>query len=186
MTHVAVVYHSGYGHTAKVAQFVQQGVDSVAGVQSHLISVNDMDDAAWATLAKADGIIFGSPTYMGGASADFKKFADASSKVWFTQGWKNKVAGGFTNSMSMSGDKLSTLQYFVTFAMQHGMIWVGNAIPGAQKPGDVNELNRVGSWVGVMTQSDNAPADVTPPASDLETAKQYGARVAEYAKKLAA
>ena len=105
--------------------------------------------------------------------------------MWFSQGWKNKVAGGFTNSLSMSGDKLSTLQYFVTYAMQHGMIWVGSATPGAQKPGDVNELNRVGSWVGVMTQSDNAPADVTPPASDLETAKVYGARVAEFAKRLA-
>ena len=167
MTQVAIVYHSGYGHTAKVAQAVEQGAAGVAGVQTHLISVNDVNDATWDVLAKADAIIFGSPTYMGGASADFKKFADASSKVWFSQGWKNKVAGGFTNSLSMSGDKLSTLQYFVTYAMQHGMIWVGSATPGAQKPGDVNELNRVGSWVGVMTQSDNAPADVTPPASDL-------------------
>lgn len=185
MTSVAVVYHSGYGHTAKVAKAVEEGVASVAGVTAHLVNVNEVDDATWEVLAKADGIIFGSPTYMGGASGDFKKFADASSKVWFTQGWKNKVAGGFTNSMSMSGDKLSTLQYFVTFAMQHGMIWVGNAIPGAQKPGDPNELNRVGSWVGVMTQSDNAPAEVTPPAKDLETAQLYGARVAEYAKRLA-
>ncbi|WP_370260642.1 flavodoxin family protein [Limnobacter sp.] len=184
MTNVAIVYHSGYGHTAKVAQAVQSGVDSVEGVSSYLISVNDVNDATWDTLAKADAIIFGSPTYMGGASADFKKFADASSKVWFNQGWKNKIAGGFTNSLSMSGDKLSTLQYFVTFAMQHGMVWVGSATPGAQKPGDVNELNRVGSWVGVMTQSDNAPADVTPPAKDLETAQLYGVRVAEFAKKL--
>ncbi|HEX4879224.1 MAG TPA: flavodoxin family protein, partial [Limnobacter sp.] len=100
MTQVAIVYHSGYGHTAKVAQAVQAGVDTVAGVQSHLISVNEVNDATWDTLAKADAIIFGSPTYMGGASADFKKFADASSKVWFSQGWKNKIAGGFTNSLS--------------------------------------------------------------------------------------
>ncbi|MCQ8895151.1 flavodoxin family protein [Limnobacter humi] len=184
MTQVAVVYHSGYGHTARVAQFVQQGAQSVPGVEAHLISVNDVNDPTWELLAKADAIIFGSPTYMGGASADFKKFADASSKVWFSQGWKNKVAGGFTNSMSMSGDKLSTLQYFVTFAMQHGMVWVGSATPGAQKPGDPTQLNRVGSWVGVMTQADNAPAEVTPPQADLDTASLYGARVAEFAKRL--
>ncbi len=47
MTQVAIVYHSGYGHTAKVAEFVQKGVDAVEGVQSHLISVNDVNDATW-------------------------------------------------------------------------------------------------------------------------------------------
>jgi len=184
MTQIAIVYHSGYGHTAKVAQFVQQGVDSVAGVKSHLISVTDVNDATWALLNEVDGIIFGSPTYMGGPSGPFKVWADASSKAWFTQAWKDKVAAGFTNSMSMSGDKLSTLQYFVTLAMQQGMIWVGSDIPPTQKPGDVNELNRLGSSIGVMTQSDNAPAEVTPPAADLETARRLGARVAAVTQKL--
>lgn len=186
MTQVAIVYHSGYGHTAKVAQFVQKGVDAVDGVKSHLISVTDVTDDTWALLNGVDAIIFGAPTYMGGASGDFKKWADASSKAWFTQAWKDKVAAGFTNSMSMSGDKLNTLQYFVTLAMQHGMIWVGSDIPPTQKPGDVSELNRLGSSTGVMTQSDNAPADVTPPAADLETARRLGERVAQFAKKLAA
>jgi NAD(P)H dehydrogenase (quinone) len=183
MTIVAVVYHSGYGHTKKVAESLLAGAVSVADVDAQLVNVDQLSDDTWALLAKADAIVFGAPTYMGGPSAGFKAFADASSKVWFTQGWKDKIAGGFTNSMSMSGDKSSTLYYFVTLAMQHHMVWVGTGLPPTQKPGDINEINRIGSSIGVMTQSDNAPPDVTPPASDLETARLYGARIAGFAAK---
>jgi NAD(P)H dehydrogenase (quinone) len=137
---------------------------SWAGVQNPPHFSNDVNDATWDVLAKADAIIFVSPTYMGGASADFKKFADASSQSVVQPGLEEQGGGRFTNSLSMSGDKLSTLQYFANLRhATRGMIWVGSATPGAQKPGDVNELNRVGSWVGVMTQSDNGPRDVTPP-----------------------
>ena len=80
--------------------------------------------------AKADAIIFGSPTYMGSASAPMKAFMDASSKVWFTQGWKDKLAAGFTVSSNQSGDKLATLQQFVTFALQHSMLWIGTGMMG--------------------------------------------------------
>ena len=45
----------------------------------------------WETLAAADAIIFGSPTYMGGASWQFKKFADASSKVWYHAGLEGQA-----------------------------------------------------------------------------------------------
>jgi len=38
------------------------------------------------------------------------------------QRWKDKVAAGFTNSASQSGDKLSTLFQLNVFAMQMGMI----------------------------------------------------------------
>jgi NAD(P)H dehydrogenase (quinone) len=62
----------------------------------------------WATLNDADAIIMGSPTYMGSVSWQFKKFADASSKPWFSQAWKDKIFAGFTNSATMNGDKLST------------------------------------------------------------------------------
>ncbi|HNY48134.1 MAG TPA: flavodoxin family protein, partial [Casimicrobium sp.] len=120
MSSVAIVYHSGYGHTKAVAEAVNKGVASVAGTTAYLISVTDIE-GQWQTLAKADAIIFGSPTYMGSASAPMKAFMDASSKVWFTQGWKDKLAAGFTVSSNQSGDKLATLQQLVTFALQHSM-----------------------------------------------------------------
>ncbi len=185
-TKIAVVYHSGYGHTKRVAEHVAKGVESISGVEVSILSVEeatrDMDK-----LDTLDGIIFGAPTYMGGASADFKKFADTSSKKWFEGKWKDKIAAGFTNSGSLSGDKLSTLQFMVTFAMQHGMIWVGQAekAPTTQAGHGATPtmINRIGSWLGLMTQSDQADADKTPSTGDLETAKLFGKRVAEITKK---
>jgi NAD(P)H dehydrogenase (quinone) len=180
MARIAIVYHSGYGHTAKQAQAVHQGAGSVPGVSVQLIPVAEAE-SRWDDLAAADAIIFGAPTYMGGASGEFKKFADASSKPWFTQAWKNKIAGGFTNSASLNGDKFSTLMYFVTLAMQHGMIWIGTGMmPANNSKSQRNDLNRMGSFIGPMAQSDaDVGPDVGPPPGDLDTAREYGKRVAQ-------
>jgi len=175
MTKTVVIFHSGYGHTQRLAQFVADGADA------QLIAIDadgNITDAEWAALDAADAIIMGSPTYMGMASWQFKKFADASSKRWFVSGWKDKVAGGFTCSSNLSGDKLSTLQYFITLAMQQGMVWVGQS---AMNDGN---LNRLGSSSGVMAQvGPTSPAEDIP-QGDLDTAKAYGARVAQAAAKL--
>ncbi len=175
MSKTVVVYHSGYGHTQRVAQFVADG----AGAQLIAIDAEgNLTDTQWADINAADAIIMGSPTYMGMASWQFKKFADASSKQWFTSAWKDKIAGGFTCSASPSGDKLSTIQYFITLAMQQGMIWVGQP--------ELNDgtINRIGSNSGVMAQvGPNDSADKIP-QGDLDTAKAYGKRVSEVATKL--
>lgn len=182
---VVVAYHSGYGHTKRQAEAVGEGVLRVPGVGVQVISVTDLSDAVWQALDEADAIVFGAPTYMGGASAEFKKFADASSKAWFTQKWKDKIAGGFTNSASMNGDKFSTLQYFVTLAMQHSMIWVGTGVmPSNKSTSTRNDVNYLGGFTGALAQS---PSDVGPEdgplPGDLETARVYGARIAETAKR---
>jgi len=175
MTKTVVIFHSGYGHTQRVAQFVAEGADA------QLITIDadgNITDAEWAALDAADAIIMGSPTYMGMASWQFKKFADASSKRWFISAWKDKVAGGFTCSSNLSGDKLSTLQYFITLAMQQGMVWVGQS---AMNDGSIN---RLGSSSGVMAQvGPTSPAEDIP-QGDLDTAKAYGARVTEVVTKL--
>ncbi len=185
---IAVAYFSGYGHTAKVAEAIAKGI-SEAGAQASLIKVDAITDADWDTLDKADGIIFGAPTYMGGPAGQFKIFADATAKVWGKQLWKDKIAGGFTNSASYSGDKLLTLHYFQVLAMQHAMIWVGVGDPAPMFSGDDmpthDKVNRIGSFGGVMTQSNHKDGpDIAPPAGDLETAQHYGKRVAEIAGRL--
>lgn len=187
MATVVVAYTSGYGHTTKAAEAVQRGARSVGNVEAVLLDVDKIDDRGWGSLAAADAIVFGSPTYMGGPSAAFKKFADASSKPWFTQAWKDKIAGGFTNSASLNGDKYATLMSFVTLAMQHGMVWVGLAmLPANSSKSQRNDLNRMGSFIGVMTQADSdVGPDVGPPAGDLATAEAYGKRIAEFALKRA-
>jgi NAD(P)H dehydrogenase (quinone) len=186
MANIVIVYHSGYGHTAVQAEAVKRGVQKVASSKVTLLTAEEAQQK-WEVLAAADAIIFGTPTYMGSASAPFKAFMDASSKIWQGQGWKDKVAAGFTNSASQSGDKLSTLMQLVVFAAQHSMIWVGlDLMPGNNNSkGSVNDLNRLGSFIGAMAQSnaDEGP-DKGPIASDLLTAEHLGERVATLAKRL--
>ncbi len=181
MTKIAVVFHSGYGHTVKQAEAVAQGANA------ELIAIDaegNITEAQWTILNEADAIIFGSPTYMGTVSWQFKKFADASSKPWFSQQWKDKVFGGFTNSATMNGDKHSTLHYFFTLAMQHSGVWVGTGLmPANTKAALRSDVNYVGSFAGAMMQT---PSDASPDEvniGDLETARLYGARVAEIAGK---
>ena len=181
---ISIVYHSGYGHTAKVAEAVAEGARQVKDSVVHVIKADAVSDADWDTLDQSDAIIFGAPTYMGGPSAPFKAFADASSKKWFAQTWKDKIAAGFTNSASYSGDKLASLQQLHILAMQHGMIWVGLGLPALEfKAGDMpdgDKLNRIGSFSGLMTQSNHKEGpDTAPPAGDLQSAQLFGKRVAE-------
>ncbi len=177
MAKVAVVFHSGYGHTHRMAQSVADGADAALVM---IDADGNVSESGWATLNAADAIIFGSPTYMGMASWQFKKFADATSKAWYAQLWKDKVFAGFTNSATMNGDKHSTLHYLFTLAMQHNGIWVGTGLmPSNAKAAKRNDVNYVGSFAGAMAQSpsDASPSEMSP--GDLETARLFGKRVAE-------
>jgi len=185
MVKVAVVYHSGFGHTEVQAEHVQKGANSVEGVTAELIKAEDAT-ADLGLLADADAIIFGSPTYMGTVSAPFKAFMDASSQAWMARAWKDKIAAGFTNSNSLNGDKLSTLIQLTVFAAQHGMIWVGQAEMNGCEPGkhgDPEAINRTGTMLGAVAQSENDSPKVTPPVGDLKTGEILGKRVAEMTKR---
>lgn len=176
MSAIVIVYHSGYGHTGKVAE----AVAATSGAQLLAIDAEgNLPDGGWDALAAAKMIVFGSPTYMGMASWQFKKFADASSKAWFTGQWTDKLAAGFTNSASMNGDKHSTLHYFMTLAMQQGMVWVGTAMmPSNSKAATRDDINYLASSAGLMTAtpSDASTAEMVP--GDIATARKFGERLA--------
>jgi multimeric flavodoxin WrbA len=179
---VALAYHSGFGHTAVLAEAVGAGAAD-AGAEVHLIKVDEITDAQWELLDRADAIVFGSPTYMGTASGAFHAFAEATSKRWATQAWTDKLAAGFTNSASKSGDKLHTLQFFQTLAAQLGMHWVNlGLLPGwNSSTASENDLNRLGFFSGAAAQTN---ADEGPEAvhkADIATAEHLGRRVAETA-----
>lgn len=191
MAKVAIVYFSGYGHTVKQAEAVQEGAASVAGVQVSVLRIDEhgnLPDSAWEALAEQDAIIYGSPTYMGGAAWQFKKFADATSKPWFTQAWQNKIAAGFTNSASVNGDKFSTVNYFFTLSQQHGQIWIGTGLlPSNKKEHGPNDLNWTAGFAGALAVSpSDASPEEAPRKGDLDTARHLGKRVAEFAVKTAA
>jgi NAD(P)H dehydrogenase (quinone) len=185
MPSVAIVYFSAQGHTHQLAEAVAEGAKGVAGTTVELIRLVGTDitegrwknDAAVAKLAAADAIVFGTPTYMGGYSAQMKAFIDGCAGVWFQQGWKDKLAAAFTHSQGLSGDKLNTLQSLLVNAMQHGMVWVGlGMLAEGTTP---SHANRIGAYLGAMAQTDGNQTEVNP--GDRKTATLLGKRVAEAA-----
>ena len=182
MTNIAVVYHSGYGHTRAVAEAVAEGVQAVPGAKVKLIQVGEAE-AHEAELDAADAIIFGSPTYMGGVSADFAKFKDWTSKKWMARSWQDKLAAGFTVSASWGGDKQNTIYQLLTLAQQHGMVWVGLGLaPGNNhSKGSSDDLNRTGASLGVMAQANADQGNEGIGESEFRTAHALGKRVAEAA-----
>jgi multimeric flavodoxin WrbA len=181
MATVVVVFHSGYGHTLRMAQAVATGADA------ELLAIDaegNLPAGGWEALAGADAIIFGSPTYMANVSWQFKKFADASSKPWYVQAWKDKLAAGFTNSAGLNGDKLATLNTLFGLAMQHGMVWVSQGLmPSTTKATTRNDINNLASYSGAMAQSPSDCGAGDMYAGDLETARLFGKRVADLATK---
>ena len=186
--YIAIVYHSGRGHTARQAEAVGAGAAEIEGAAVALMTVGEAQNR-WDDLNRADAIIFGAPTYTGAASAAFKAFAEATSHAIMTQGfkWRDKVAAGFTNSGSRAGDNLATLIELAILAAQHGMHWVNLGLPPANhsSTGSEDDLNRLGFWLGAAAQSnvDQGP-DRAPPAADLATARHLGRRVAGVTRAL--
>ena len=168
MNKIVVLFHSGYGHTLRVAEAVAEG----AGAELLPISAEgELPEGGWDKLAAASAIILGTPTYMGGP--------------WAAGGWREKLFAGFTNSATMNGDKHGTLDYLYHLSMQHGGLWVGNGIvPSNNKAAGRGDPNYVGGFAGVMVTS---PADASPAEmvqGDLDTAKALGARVASTVRRL--
>ena len=183
MKNIAVIYHSGHGNTEHFARLVVAGAQGVADTEVTLLAAETMTTNPSA-LIDYDGYVLGSPTYLGGVSGPFKSFMDSTGGLWRRQQLKGKLAAGFTVSALPSGDKQSTLISMFTFAMQHGMIWVGTGTQGAATPGDPQSVNRLGGFLGVMAQADNVPPEQSPPAGDIESARGYGRRIAEKARAL--
>ena len=184
MTRVAIIYHSKMGHTKILAEEVAKGVQSVAGAAAEMVFV-EQNKIDWALLDNCDAMIFGSPTYLGNVTGEYKLyFMDASGDAYLNQKWKNKIAAGFTNSHSASGDKLTVLIQMAIFAAQQGMIWVGQA---DKRSGSAPEdINRLGSYLGAMAQCDPSLGTVLPPEGDRKTAFNLGKRVAEITAKFKA
>lgn len=194
MTTVSIVYHTNRGHTGALAEAVARGASSVEGVQMHLLRVlpEHVQDGRYQnpelfqTLDASDAIIFGAPTFMGSISSVFKAFMEATFPLWFEQRWKDKIASGFSNSASQSGDKLCSLFQLAVFAAQLSMLWVPLGDPPGNNwsGGSVNDVNRLGSWLGLMAQSngDEGP-ERAPSRGDILTAERHGRRVARIAQR---
>jgi len=176
MKKVAIIYHSGFGHTELVAQKVKSGFVKSA-VELYNVADIIKDETLLEKISQADMIVFGSPTYMGSVSADFKKFMDLTSKVWYNQQWKDKLAAGFTCSGGLNGDKHNTMSTLITFACQNSMVWVSQGIFSDGK------LNPLGSWSGLFTKAENTTPDKAFDEANIATAIAFGKRLDDYISK---
>jgi NAD(P)H dehydrogenase (quinone) len=182
LTQIAVIYHSVTGTTRGLGEAIAEGARSVPGTSAIILAVKGGDilegrysnNHVLSQLEQTDAIVFGSPTFMGTVSAQFKAFADATSEYWEKQSWANKIAAGFTIGSNFSGDQLHAVQYLQIFANQHGMLWVGLDIPG-NSAGE--RRNRLGAQSGLIAHS----PDGTLNAADCVTAHYLGQRVAQTA-----
>jgi multimeric flavodoxin WrbA len=182
---VAIAYHSGFGHTAVLTDAVATGAGE-AGADVTVIAVDRMTDTDWDILDAADGIVFGSATYMGNVSAGFQTFAEQTGRRCLNGTWRDKIAAGFTNSGAKSGDKLNTLVSLAVFAAQHHMHWVSLGLGAGwnSATGSENDLNRLGFWLGAAAATDvDADADRVHP-SDVQTCRHLGFRVATVTRQL--
>lgn len=173
-----VIYHSGFGHTQVVAEHIRLGASRVLP-DVHLLTTKEAMEQPQ-LLLEADTLVFGSPTYFGNVSAEFKQFMESTGSAWSRQLWKNKLAAGFTNSSSVNGDKLATLISLSLFAAQHSMLWISlGMMPQYDEKGrQLPEHNGMASYLGLMTLSDNSHLEFHPPA-DLLSAELFGKRIAE-------
>lgn len=182
---LAIAYHSGFGHTAALAGAVAAGA-SEAGADVAVIAVDRMGEADWDRLDTADGIVFGTPTYMGNVSAGFQSFAEQTGRRCIDGTWRDKVAAGFTNSGAKSGDKVNTLLSLAVFAAQHHMHWVNLGLgPGwNSSTSSEDDLNRLGFFLGAGAQTDidANPEEIHP--SDARTCRHLGWRVAHVTRQL--
>lgn len=184
---IVIAYHSGFGHTEVLAAAVAEGARA-AGAHTRVVAVAEITDADWTALDAADGIVFGSPTYMGDVSAAFRTFLEATSRRCVEGLWRDKVAAGFSNSGSMSGDKLHSLMSLAVMAAQHHMHWVNLGLVGGwnSSTGSREDSNRLGFWLGAGAQTDT---DLPPNAlsrADIHTCRHLGARITQVATELRA
>lgn len=173
---IAIIYHSNYGHTRKVAHAIEEGAQAYAQDKVEVRAL-DIDEMDWEFADAAQMMVFGSAVYMGSITAEFKTFMDSTSKRWFHRKWHGKWAAGFANSGGLSGDKLAALQQICLFSMQHGMNWAG--FPVMPTGHSETDINRLSSFLGLMTQSTDAPPDITPGEGDINTAKLFGEHLAQ-------
>ena len=187
MKRIAIVHHSAHGHTEHIARHIRAGCNGASGVVADLLRAEELV-AAPEQLADYEGIVLGSPTYLGGVSGPFKSFMDATGGMWRRQSLKGKLAAGFTVSSLPAGDKQSTLLSLFVFSMQHGMLWMGNPILPEQHVGVPYDeaANRLGSWSGLMAQAGHAsPPDAFVPG-DVKTARLFGSNFAHTLLRLSA
>ena len=195
MTDILVLYYSRFGSTAKLADQVARGVNSVAGCNARVRTVPSVSPNTEASeapvpeegapyvsnsdLSECAGLIMGSPTRFGNMAAALKYFLDGTSAEWLSGALSGKPAGVFTSTSSLHGGQESTLLTMSVPLLHHGMLLVG--VPYSESA--LVETTTGGTPYGASHLAPNN-TDTDPSDEESRVAQTLGKRVAEVALKL--
>lgn len=202
-TKIKVIFHSVYGHVYKLAEAVAEGARSVPGVEVELLQVQetlpaDVIEKMGATeakkafahipvadpkkLAEADGVLFGSGTRYGSASASMQAFFDATGGLWMKGALVGKAGGVFVSTGTQHGGQETTIINMQTFLFHQGLVVVG--VPyAAQELTNMDEITGGSPYgAGTLAGSDGSRQ---PSANELAIARFQGKHTAQIAAKLA-
>jgi NAD(P)H dehydrogenase (quinone) len=200
---ILIAYYSLYGHTLQLAQAVQRGASSVAGVEVVLRRIaefpeneKDIENSKHASkvrdqqkdipvctledLRKADGLVLGTPTRYGNMTAQMKRLIDSTAALWLEGAMEGKPVGLFTSTATTHGGQETTLLTMMPPLLHLGMLIVG--VPYST-PGMLHTEGRGGTPYGASTVA-GSKGELTPAPEDLSIAEALGRRVAEITVKL--
>lgn len=199
---VLIVYYSLYGHVWKMAQAAAQGVAGVPGAVAQLKRVpetlpaetlakmgaadaqkaqEDVPVCSVEDLARADAILFGTPTRFGNMCGQMRQFLDATGQLWTQGALVGKPGSVFVSTATQHGGQESTILSFHVTLLHHGMVVVGLPYAFAGQMGV--EAVKGCSPYGASTIA-AADGSRLPSALELDGARWQGAHVAKIAAKL--
>nr|VWP01316.1 Polygalacturonase (PG) (EC (Pectinase) [Ganoderma boninense] len=186
---VAIVIYSMYGHIAKLAESVKQGVESAGGsvtiyqisetlpeeilAKMHAPAKPNYPILAPGDLANFDAFLFGVPTRYGNFPAQWKNFWDATGQLWASGGLYGKYVSVFVSTASPGGGQESTVIATLSTFTHHGMIFVpfGYAKAFGQLT-NLSEVHGGSPWgAGTFAAGDGSRQ---PSALELEIAQIQG------------
>ncbi len=194
--YVLVLYYSRHGATARLAEQVGIGIDSVRGIGARLRTVpavstvcetSEPDVPATGALyceedelRHAAGLVLGSPTRFGNMAAPLKYFIDGTSSLWLSGALIDRPAAVFTSTASLHGGQESTLLSMMLPLLHHGMVCCGlpYSEPGLMQTSGGGTPYGASHWAG----ADGARAVDTHEAALCQA---LGRRIARLALALA-
>jgi NAD(P)H dehydrogenase (quinone) len=203
-TKIKVIFHSLYGHVYQLAEALAEGARSVPGTEVEILQVAEtlpdeviakmgateakktfahIPVAKPSDLAEADGLLFGSGTRYGSASAQMQAFFDSTGGLWQKGALVGKAGGVFVSTGTQHGGQETTLISMQTFLFHQGLVVVG--VPyAAQELTHMDDITG-GSPYGAGTIA-GTKGERTPTANELAIARYQGKHTAQVAAKLAA
>lgn len=199
---IQVIFYSTYGHVYSLAESIAEGCREIRHTEVEILQVAEtlpkeilekmsaleakqkfshIPHADPKRLVEADGIILGSPTRYGSATAQMRAFIDATGSLWVKGALIGKIGAAFTSTASQHGGQETTLMTLASFFLHQGMVFAG--IPySAQELLTVDEMSG-GTPYGASTIAGER-GQLQPTENEKMIARAQGRHVARIAQKL--